>query len=151
MDFRCFSSLPTALYRRVLIRGSLLGFMGLSLLLFTGLIIPTHLIDPYGKWLAIAALLLISIGMLPVRKLQRLYKTPHFLSFNGQQLIFHKFGKMHWGCEAEEIQSMSFFHQNNRYGLKLSLKDQATYYFPYFSEKSVNSLIDNVMHPQETN
>lgn len=150
MDFTCFSSLPTCQYRRILIRGSILGFLGLSLLLFTGLIIPTHLIDPYGKFLAIASLLLISMGMLPVRKMQRLYKFPHKFTFDGNQLTFYKFGKMHWACDLEEIQAIRFFQKNSRRGMKIYLNDQTKYFFPYFSEKSVNSLVDNVMHSQET-
>lgn len=148
-------------------RGSILGFAGISLWLFGGIFLPMNVLSFYGWPIFILGGLLIIVGLLPYRKLLRLENKPHeVIVTDTEELFFALQGIPTLKIALENIEEMAYLDDDKRYGIGLWIKNpknknislefsaldlnrylsecQKDYdcdvFFPYFSKRSFQEL-----------
>ncbi|MCH9703820.1 MAG: hypothetical protein K0U13_03430 [Chlamydiae bacterium] len=98
-------------------RASLFAVCGSALLLST-------LYFPFKLPLFLSSLLLIAIGMRPLRQLQLLETRPHKLSFDGEVYCFFRKGKPLFSIPKEHIAKMEHQERGGQYGIAIDLCGQ---------------------------
>lgn len=138
------SSIKTSLKRYTLLRGSLLAVAGASILLFAGSWLPVDVLKIWGLPLLICGGGLITLGLLPYRKLSRLETKPNEIIVSDSCVHFVQNGKPMSAIPQKDIQRLSYLEQGRHYGICLLLKKPSgvSLFFPYFSESAFEELKD---------
>ena len=82
------SCIQTSLLSFILKRGALLGGSGVLLLIFGGTFLPLEILSVWGVPLFFIGMTLVTGGLLPYRKLNRLQLRPHEIHCDGKNLFF---------------------------------------------------------------
>lgn len=108
--------------RKLLLRGTILGCCGALLLCISSWDVLTFFVS----------LVLISFGMIPLRRIERIERMPHTLCMDGGDLVYTKPGKLPIRIRCENL---SYEESGDRYGIRCG-----KFFFPYFSERSFRML-----------
>lgn len=155
------SAVKSELKQLTLKRGGWIAASGALMLLIGGTFIPLTYLKLVGIPLFFAGLVLISIGWLPYRKLQRLETKPHELQYDGQNYLFLKEGKPLFRIPETSIEQASYVENENIYGLGIWLKKPAEdkvailqrhftletfagcdLFLPYFTKRTLTDLLE---------
>jgi hypothetical protein len=162
------SSIRPELKKTLLFRGTILGGVGALLVLFGG-ILPFEALKQWGTILFITGILFIGIGFYPFRKISKLEAIPDELHFDGETLIYFQKGKPLLEIPYPCIKDMVYCEDSGLYGViihlkkpltqkmrilqksfnpdfflnKLKIKLDGDLFFPYFTERSLNELLEN--------
>ena len=123
--------------KRYLIRRSLLFVLpGFFLLFYMGVFLKTSALESWGIWGFALSFILISVGMIPYRRIIRLETTPHSLSLDEEGLCFTHAKKGEIVFPIDQIQAFQFVERKGFYGILLQFKDGKHFLLPYFSKKT---------------
>ncbi len=158
------------LIRATLRRGGWLAAAGALMILFGGTMLPLPYLKIWGIPIFFGGLILIAVGWLPYRQLQRLQMKPHELEYDGVCFLFVKEGKPLFKIPEKSIAKLGYVEKEHMYGLAIWLKKpveekvrvlQARFNFerfvsdsasrfqgcdlflPYFTESSVKYLLES--------
>lgn len=164
-------TLRTTLYpflvRQTLFKGFCISLIGMTLLVYSGTFIPSHLLKFMGLPVFIMGIGCLAWGLLPYRRLSRLELQPDKLeALEAKSIDFFSKGEKVLSLPFNAIQSFDYFQKEGIYGLVILLKTpshklripssiflkeadkrllntlQADFFFPYFSQHSVRELKD---------
>lgn len=117
------SCILPALMRKTLLRGTFLGVLG-GAVLIAGAFISPESMSPWGAALYVFSLVLITVGLLPYKRLKRLEGRPDRLTIDtGQELHFFTQDKSVLSVPLCSIDHMAYLDQGNHYGIRIFLKD----------------------------
>lgn len=117
------SSISSALMRQTLMRGFLLGFLGALILLIAGSFLPSSLLHEWGWALFLIAIGLITIGLLPYRRLSKLQLNPDKLILTEDNHIIYFQGKIKFlTLPVHSIASIGEVSYPQTYGIAVRLK-----------------------------
>ena len=117
------SSILQPFMRHILWKGTLLGGIGVASLLIGGIFIPLQEMKIWGPLLFIFSLALITIGLLPYKRLKRLEEHPYVLTIDGMQwLHFSAKGKPLFSIPICSIDHIDYIDKGNMYGIGVFLK-----------------------------
>lgn len=117
------SSVKPTLMRFVLIRGTILGFIGACLLLYGALFLPAETLKMWGFPILILALILIAVGLIPYRRLTRRERYPDELIVDGSNTIhFNIRGEPTFSIPLQNMERYSYLEKGRLYGLGIWLK-----------------------------
>jgi hypothetical protein len=164
-ELKLRSSIHTPLMKSVLMKGSFLAAIGVSLLAYGGIFMPVQELNIWGFPLFMIGGGLITAGLLPYRRLRSLERKPDELILDNESLQFISKGVTCLTIPLKSIARTAYIEQKLNYGIgvwfksplpaqvivhnnKFSLKKlhgtHKTYdcnlFFPYFSERSYNQL-----------
>lgn len=141
------TSIKTPLMRRVVLRGSFLALLGAAILLYAGVVMPVDSLSIWGLPLLLVSGSLITLGLLPYRKLTRLEKKPDELIISENQIQYIVRGKSSLTIPQQNIARTAYVEHGNMYGICVWLKhptpnknSRYDLFFPYFSEKAALTL-----------
>lgn len=165
------SSIKPELLKKTLFRGTMLGGIGIGILIIAALVLPLHILEIWGFPILVCGLLLIAIDLIPYRRLSQLELSPYELHFNGKTLIFFKKGDALFEIDIHSIESLEYVEKNQIYGWKIRLKrpienkirvvapraqfetfysrylqkiEDCDLFLPYFSKRSFDELKDSL-------
>lgn len=163
------SSISSTLLKKTLLQGFAIAFIGSCILLFAGSYLPVELLHKWGWVLFLIALGLITLGLLPYRRLSRLQMRPHeLILLDSNHIAFSYKGKKLLTIPLQSIAKMNYISQPKMYGIALWLKSvpskpilihqtpkevenirklsqhmgNADLFFPYFNQRAYKELID---------
>jgi|GEM_PF-3149507 len=145
-----YSSILPNLKQKLLVRGTFLGVIGAGILLFFGVWTSEVFLSKWGFLIFCLGIAIISIGMIPLRRIQRLENLPHRLSITRDALIFEKPGRSPLQLLRTEIINTKFLQRGDLYGIEVMTSTLQKFFFPYFSESSANTLSEYIVHGKET-
>ncbi len=136
------TSIKPDLMRKALFRGSLLGGSGAIILFLSGTFLRVQILSIWGLPLFFLSLGLITLGMLPYRRLTRLEKNPDGIIVSSDDLfIYRRKGKVILTTPLSMIISCEYVDDESLYGIKIKANG-IEYFLPYFSERASKSLIE---------
>lgn len=141
-----FTTVTQPLKRKLLLRGSFFGSIGISVLLIFSVWGTEALIEKWGMLIFATGIGLISLGMIPLRKIQRLERIPHQITFHSSGLLYEKRGKEPLLLPKTDILRLSYLTRGDIYGIEVLTRTLDRFFLPYFSEKSADALSDYIMH-----
>ncbi len=156
------SAIKPELMHLALKKGGGVAVAGALIILLSGMLLPLAYLKIWGIPLFFAGLLLIAIGWLPYRQLQRLQIKPHELQCDGEHLLFVKDGKPLLKIPEKSIAEIKYVENTPFYGMGILLKKPIVeqvkilqrrlnfevsrfgcdIYLPYFTQRSVDELKD---------
>lgn len=154
---KMYNSILPSLKRKVLFRGSILGFLGMLVLLWGGIFLPLKELDIWGVFIFFIGGALIALGLVPYRRLCFLERNPHEISVHDNETLqFKKKGKLHLVLPLCHIQKASYFHDEDRYGIGIWVNhplsntpgETQCLFFPYFTKRQFEELQTFIV-PQE--
>jgi hypothetical protein len=160
------STVKPELLRHKLFQGTFIGGAGALVILIEGTTFPRELLKIWGLPIMILGFLLISIGLLPYRRLTRLETKPHELTIDEHSVIFSRWGKPLLKIPLKSIEKSEYLERAHLYGLGIHLKQPVSkkiailqpgfnissfiaksttdfgcpFFFPYFSKHSCHEL-----------
>lgn len=143
-----FSKIKPIIKKRLLIKGTILSFIGITLLIGMGTFAPVSMLSSWGIPTFFIGIFLIGGGLIPYRKLTRLETCPHQLLLNNNSLTFISTRGNHVVVPYEAVEKVSYIETRNRYGIRLELKEGDPLFFPYFLD---DSCLNEIVHPNQPN
>ncbi len=122
MDTSLHTTIKTSLMRHYLMRGSILAIIGALILLTAGSLLPPKILAPWGFFLFIAALSLITYGLLPYSRLRRLELNPYQLVIEDEYLDLWRKKKLLMSIPKDNIFRISYMEKKHVYGMLFILK-----------------------------
>ncbi len=120
------SSIKQELYSKTLKRGSLLGALGTLPLLYGAIFMEPTGLSTWGIPLFFLGIGLIALGMMPIRRLDRLQQHPNSLVLiNDDLLEFYQSGNKTLSIPCSLIGSLRFLDDGIQYGICVTLKEAA--------------------------
>jgi hypothetical protein len=117
------SSIRSSLMRFVLFRGTLIAALGGTLLLYGAIALPENTLRLWGLPILLIAGGLMTIGMLPYRKLTQLEKNPYeIIAPDEKSIHFAKNGKALFIIPVESVERTAFLDRGDMYGIRIWLK-----------------------------
>lgn len=162
------NSIQPALMRSAVAKGTLLGVTGVGLWLL-GLFLPISTLKYWGLPIFLIGGGMITWGLLPYRRLRALENTPNELvAIENQYIQYRSKGKNVLRIPVISIREMHYVEKGSQYGIGILLKDpipekilihdltfnidkfqenslvnyRSDLYFPYFSKRSFQELLD---------
>lgn len=119
------STIHSELKRFKLIRGTLLGGVGILWLAYFGSFLPLQVLEIWGLPIFFIGLGLILAGLLPYRQLNKLEIHPHEIVFDeANSLNMRLYGKSTWTLPSQAIERMAYISvDRSTYGIAIWLKD----------------------------
>jgi hypothetical protein len=160
------NSIQPALIRNAVMKGTLLGVIGVGLWLL-GLFLPVSVLKYWGLPLFLIGGGMITWGLLPYRRLRALENSPNELvAFENKYIQYRSKGKDILKIPIQSIHEMKYVEKGSEYGIGILLKDpipekilihdttfnidkfqenslvnyKSDLYFPYFSKRSFQEL-----------
>ncbi|MCC5832066.1 MAG: hypothetical protein JJU12_03380 [Chlamydiales bacterium] len=110
------------LIRATLKRGGGIAAAGALMILLGGTLLPLPLLKIWGIPIFFGGLILIAIGWLPYRELQRLELKPNELAYDGTYFHFVKGGKPLFKIPEKSIAKLEYVEKDQLYGAAIRLK-----------------------------
>lgn len=145
-----YSTIHPTLKNKLLVRGTFFGVLGASILVASSLFASEQFLTKWGIAIFALGIGLIALGMIPLRKIQRIETIPHTLSLTESKLIFEKPGRAPLYLSLNDILRAQFLNRGDLYGVEVITSTLNTFFFPYFSEASANTVSEYIMHRDET-
>lgn len=152
------TSIDKTLLRWVVLRGSLIAAAGLVLMLL-GNGIPASRLAGWGAAIILLSLALITLGLLPYRRLMRLQLHPNELTLSEEELLYTRKKAPPLWIGRSSIATIRWLRQGELYGIAITLHPPATkrvdlerevarwrrlldcdLFLPYFSKESCRQL-----------
>ena len=116
------SSIRPELKKQVLMRGSIFAGIGALLLLLTGAFLPLSLLKYWGWLIFLMSMGLITLGLLPYRKLTRLEKVPQAIEIEKDRMVVYSDHKLLMAIPFSTIQNLEYIDKEGDYGIGIWLK-----------------------------
>lgn len=117
------SSIKPILLQNAVMRGTILGILGLCLLLVGGILLPPSLLRYWGLPLLLLGGGLIAWGLIPYRRLRRLELRPNELvAVEDRLLTYFSNGKPVLSIPLVSIREISHLDSESDYGIKVMLE-----------------------------
>ncbi len=117
------SSINSSLKRYVLLRGTFLAFLGMALIAYCGAFLAPETLHIWGLPAFLIGLALITVGLLPYRRLTQLELKPHEIILDDtSSLKFFSKGRPLFSLPFADIAKMEYIDEKYRYGIGLWLK-----------------------------
>lgn len=116
------SSLKPALMKSMLWQGTILAALGAILLLLGGILLPPTELNNWGLPVFIVSIALITIGLLPYRRLRRLETKPYRIIVDKDWLELTLQDKTLLSIPWESIEKFIYIDQKQMYGIGIILK-----------------------------
>lgn len=163
------STISSQLMKSTLLKGFCLAFIGILGLLFGGIFLSVSNLKLWGWILFLLCLGLITLGLLPYRRLSRLQLKPsEFVLVDSDYFVFYSKGKKIMTIPLQAVARLSYIEQPKLYGIALWLKHsphfpiiihqdhqetdtlrekgqqigKADLFFPYFNQRAYEELRD---------
>lgn len=121
------SSIRPALKKKTMIRGSILGGLGILLWVYSGLFLSISTLTIFGWPIFLTGGILITLGLLPYRKLTRLENKPHEIIITDlDELSYFSQGVPMFKISMKNIEEMAFLDDDVRYGIGFWIKTPAS-------------------------
>lgn len=170
------SSIKPELMRRTLFRGTIVAAIGGIVLLYGALFLPTEFLTRWGLPIAVLAGILVTVGLLPYKRLVKLGKQPYELvAIEDKSLQFFSHGRHIFTIPTNSIEKLTYIERKNVYGIGLKLKKPLPeklsvhdsrypverfqtrsrkvfnhdFFFPYFTQRSYDDLINFQKNSEE--
>lgn len=168
-DFCLRSHISTQLMTETLKRGFLLSLIGILGLIYASVFLDVTALKTWGWIIYLVSLGLITVGMLPYRKLTRLQVNPRELRLTSEgEVLYLSKGQKLLMLPLKSIDQLEYIENGNHYGIAVRFKSplpqpvvvhqqskevaalrklgqaiaQAPLYFPYFSKHAYQELKD---------
>ena len=158
-----YSSIHSDLMKSSIFRGTFLGSFGIFLLLLGGNFMTASTLQIWGIPVFVGSLSLITVGLLPYKKLRTLELKPYKVTIeNDDSFEFHLNKKKTITILFSEIEAISYKKAFNSYGIIINFKEKylkdnpslafyskqskkthgCDFFLPYFSKRSYNELLE---------
>ncbi len=144
---KLFSVVQSKVKNRLLLRGMILGGVGVFILFVFGVWAPLAFLSIWGLPIFSLGIFLIGWGLIPYKKFIRLETHPHKIFLEDKQLIFVSNKGGEWIIPYSEIRKITYFESKTKYGLRLETKESRVV-FPYFLG---DSRLHEVVHANQSN
>lgn len=134
-----YSSIKPEMKRNMLLRGSAIAGVGALIILLTGTLIPPHEMEYWGWPSLITSLGLITLGLLPYRRLCALEDNPNILVLTSDGIIYYHRQRKRLTLPFKSIEKIEYLQDQNLYGIGIWLKEDAappTIHDPLFNANS---------------
>ncbi|MBA3957825.1 MAG: hypothetical protein H0X51_05460 [Parachlamydiaceae bacterium] len=165
------SSIKPSVMRRTVLYGTVCAAIGAFILLYSALFLSVETLSTWGLLILVVSGTLISVGLLPYRKLTRLERHPHeLIAIEDQALQFYVRGQLVLTIPSISVQRYTYIVNGQDYGIAVHLKQplpeklvvhehsfkmrkfqersrkkyNCDLFFPYFSERSYDELVASV-------
>jgi hypothetical protein len=161
-----YSGIRSVLKRQILFKGIFFALAGVLLWVVCGALIPEDYLSVWGPVIFFGGGLLITLGIVPYKRLSHLEDHPHRLQVSDDRLSFLYKGKPLISLPTDNIKKVEFRDDNGLYGIALWIKSDnklfthrstlcpkhymlevkrkhhCDLFFPYFSRNSYERLSD---------
>lgn len=151
-----YTCVPSSFMQKTLLKGFLPALIGIVMLLYSGIFFNLAVLTSWGFFIFIMSLGLITVGLLPYRRLTRLASNPDKMVFSDHVLYYRK-NRCVLDLPSQAIEKMEYFENGDVYGIGVWLKPefkaqdthtqqraknkfQSDLFFPYFSRRSFEEL-----------
>lgn len=118
------STIKPSLKKNQILRGSLLGGLGVIIWLYGALFLSLNTLATWGWLILILGGLFIAWGLVPYRKLMRLENRPHKIILTDlDELYFLSQNITLFKVELKNVEEMAYLDDNERYGIGLWIKN----------------------------
>lgn len=135
-EYRLRSTVHSSLLRFLLIRGTFFAGLGIGILFYGGAFLSPELLSPWGWVLFGGGAALITLGLLPYKKMCQLQLSPNELLIDEQQVSLFLKGERVFGFSLDCLKRVEFVEKGNQYGIACWLEHQElpniTVYQPRF-------------------
>lgn len=121
MTTRILSKINDRFMTRMLIRGTVVGGLGVAILVVFGTLMPSSQMRIWGVPLVLVAIILIAIGMIPYRQLTKLRKQPDELTIENRQMLYMRRGAELLAIPCVSIDRIDYVERRGLYGLGIWL------------------------------
>ena len=156
------SSIKSSLMRFVLLRGTFLAAMGGLILVLSGIFFSGSTLSLWGFFIFFLAMSLITLGLLPYRRLRQLETNPYQLISQDQTWHFQAKGQLILSLPMQSI-AHTIYVDNHAYGIGIFLKHplpqkivihqrhfnienlrkgDCDLFFPYFSRRAYSQFLE---------
>ena len=111
------STITPQVLRFVLVRGSIVGGIGLLFLIYGGLFLPEEQLTYWGFPLFLLGMTCITLGLIPYRKLWQLQGNPHKLAVQEEGFTLFLKDKPTFSVPIAMISKISYLESGNQYGI----------------------------------
>jgi hypothetical protein len=115
------SSIPNPLLRALLIRGTVLGVAGISILIYGGVLVSHRVLEHWGWLWFLAGVFLVTLGLRPYRRLSQLQLHPYSLSISAEAVDFGRGGKTFYTLPLSLIASLRHVDERPESGILVTL------------------------------
>lgn len=163
------SSIKTSLLNHTLFRGTIIAGIGGAILLFAGVFVPLSSLNTWGFPIFLASLALITLGLLPYKRLKRLEVNPYEIVADHEKMWhFFEKGMPLFSLPVDDIEKTVLIEKEYLYGIGVILKKPlplpiaihrkafsledyekeslkkcgCDVFFPYFSKRAYQELLD---------
>lgn len=141
MAITLYTSIKPRLLKRKVIIGTILAVFGTALLLYGTLFLSVEEMQRWGWLLFFSFIILISLGLIPYRRLSRLEKQPNKITLTDRNTFIYRTLEV----PLNAIEKAEYYETSDKYGIKIWLKDRSEAIFlPYFTERSFAQLKENL-------
>jgi hypothetical protein len=116
------TSIHPPVIRFLLMRGSILGLLGAIILLLGGSLLPAENLQHWGWFILLVGVGLITMGLLPYRKIKRVESKPNKLIMDTESLHYVVRDKTVCTIPLASIAEMQYRPSRHHYGIKILLK-----------------------------
>lgn len=109
------------------------------ILVLGSILIPKETLEKWGIYLFFLSALLMAVGLVPYRRLQKLESNPNKIIINDSYLLYIREEKT-LSIPIEQIQSLEWVERTSIYGINLRLKNGQTKFLAFFSKRSFDEL-----------
>ncbi|MFN4173944.1 MAG: hypothetical protein ACK4HV_02425 [Parachlamydiaceae bacterium] len=125
-----YTTVKPDLYKRALLKGTLMGALSVLLLAFAGLFIPLSALESIGPILGLISLVLMGFGFKPFLTLKRIETSPVPLKLSNDSVEWKNLI-----LSIKDIQEISYIDREKKYGIEIHLKEGQKYFLPYYSKR----------------
>lgn len=143
IDSRTFRSTVTNEEKSKQLRqGTLIASVGVLFMAFAGIFFPQPMLAKWGLVIFFFCFVCLA-GLLPYRRLTKLESKPDEIVVMGGDVIqYWSGGKKILAISQKNIAAMSYYCHGIR--IQLKCEKQATLFFPHFSKRSFEEIVDLV-------
>ncbi len=141
-----WTSIKSDLIRKTLIQGTCIAGLGVFLLLLAGTLTPIQMLEKWGLLIFIFAAVLMAVGLIPYRLLQRLESSPNkiYLS-DDHKLCYFKKNQLKASIPFNKVRALEWIDHYYIYGIKVILDDHQSLFLPFFSHRSLQEIRDIIL------
>lgn len=137
---------------KLLKRSTLLGALGILPLLLAAWFGSVEFLKQHGFFLFMSALFVIALGMIPLRRAQRIENGPPRIFLDSHSLTYAVPQRKPLCIQRSDIVSCAWAVRGERYGILLTRNTTSPLFLPYFSKKTASQLSDalfqDVLHSE---
>lgn len=157
MDKATFrSTIHPSLKKTILMRGTWLSAIGLLPMLLGSIFLNEHTLSRWGLPIFFLGLGLITLGMIPYRRLTCLEKHPDELVLMADDTLhYYRRGQHPFTIPFTSIETIAYVENAKIYGARVNLKKRGLnakqpplkrqIFFPYFSKNTVEHMTDIII------